>query len=820
MLSTIFNLGHNVSIDSEVRKAVDAFIKDATSYGYHVKYSNIEALTKVLEMSEEKAGQIIVHAYEILNGDYIGYKAEACNYLIRRFASKNIIIDDEYLTALLQKKVKYIYFMPSKSILRLVERKYLNNKLPKKIQSALKSFKKLHLNDYSDSQEIIARINLLLHGEKPQESKIQKVDLWTATYLKNIKVFAPEIQNYFDELLNMSNKGSAKPSKKWLKESNAIVEKIGPKKYIDFMSKILSTIGEKADFEITEKSYYSQVYILDSKTIVTEYNHYLRSLIWACGNINDRDLISSLGHAAQMSFKKIPGHGPLSPKVGNACLFSLSSIATEDAIYEITRLSTLVKHASTKKQIEKTLEQLSEKTGLSHDQLNERSIPDYNFSADGTLTKNVGDRTTVITVLGVDKVTQVWIKEDNKTQKSIPKEIKENYPEALKELRTLIKSIKETTKSVKRLLERHYEKPRKLDLNTWDQYYYRHPLVWSIARSLIWCFEKNVRTIEGIESDEGFVDIDGKPILLKGIKHVSLWHPIDSSTEAVRQWRQFILKNSIQQSFKQAHREVYIITDAEIATETYSNRFASHILKQHQFNALLSQRGWRYTLQGDWDSHNTPYLETSHGYRVEFWAEPIVDKEYTNEMGIFLYVVTDQVKFYSYSKNEYVNLSEIAKKFFSEVLRDMDLFVGVCSIGSDPGWVDSGPDAHPAMNEYWSSYSFGDLNESAKTRKELLEHLIPMLTIADKCSLTDRFLIVQGQVRTYKIHMGSGNIQMEPNNQYLCIVQDRSMALKTDKVMLPFEDDNTLSLILSKAFLLANDEKIKDKTILSQIRSR
>lgn len=39
-------------------------------------------------------------------------------------------------------------------------------------------------------------------------------------------------------------------------------------------------------------------------------------------------------------------------------------------------------------------------------------------------------------------------------------------------------------------------------------------------------------------------------------------------------------------------------------------------------------------------------------------------------------------------------------------------------------------------------------------------------------------------------------------------------------VFLPFEGDRTLSVILSKAFLLANDSKISDTTILSQIRRK
>lgn len=67
------------------------------------------------------------------------------------------------------------------------------------------------------------------------------------------------------------------------------------------------------------------------------------------------------------------------------------------------------------------------------------------------------------------------------------------------------------------------------------------------------------------------------------------------------------------------------------------------------------------------------------------------------------------------------------------------------------------------------------------------------------------------------IHMGSGNILMEPNDQYLCIVPDsRSKATQGD-LFLPFEGDNTLSIILSKALLLAEDTRIKDPTIVRQI---
>jgi hypothetical protein len=61
---------------------------------------------------------------------------------------------------------------------------------------------------------------------------------------------------------------------------------------------------------------------------------------------------------------------------------------------------------------------------------------------------------------------------------------------------------------------------------------------------------------------------------------------------------------------------------------------------------------------------------------------------------------------------------------------------------------------------------------------------------------------------------------MEPNDQYLCIVPDARARATRDDLYLPFEGDATLSVIVSKAFLLADDMKIKDPTITRQIDGR
>jgi hypothetical protein len=147
----------------------------------------------------------------------------------------------------------------------------------------------------------------------------------------------------------------------------------------------------------------------------------------------------------------------------------------------------------------------------------------------------------------------------------------------------------------------------------------------------------------------------------------------------------------------------------------------------------------------------------------------------------------------------------------------VDLFVGVASVGNDPTWGDHG--ARHRHLDYWHDYAFGGLSGSAQARRQILEGLMPRLAIADRCSFSDRFLVVRGQRRTYKIHLGSGNILMEPNDAYLCIVPARGQAGSgaAEKVFLPFEGDHTLAVILSKAFMLADDQSITDPTILRQL---
>jgi hypothetical protein len=301
---------------------------------------------------------------------------------------------------------------------------------------------------------------------------------------------------------------------------------------------------------------------------------------------------------------------------------------------------------------------------------------------------------------------------------------------------------------------------------------------------------------------------------------VTPWHPIARESAEILAWRDWLERHQVTQPFKQAHREIYPLTPAERQTGTYSNRFAAHLLRQHQFHALAAQRGWRNGLRFMADDGNPPAIRElpEWGLRAEFWIEGAGEDYRTDitESGAYRNVATDQVRFYPLGAQgtRPVPLTDVPLLVLSEILRDVDLFVGVASLGNDPAWQDGGPDAR--YRDYWHSVSFGELSQTAQTRADLLGRLLPRLSIGAQCGIEGRFLHVRGALRSYKIHLGSGNVLMSPDDVYLCIVPGRS-ADPASGLFLPFEGDQTLELILSKAMLLANDAGITDPSILSQI---
>jgi hypothetical protein len=543
---------------------------------------------------------------------------------------------------------------------------------------------------------------------------------------------------------------------------------------------------------------------------------------------------------AMSAYRKIPLKGPREVKIGNACVTALGLMPGMEGVYQLALLKVKVKFGTAQKFIETALEAAADRAGIRREELEEMAVPAYGLTEVGRCLEKMGDYTAELTVTGTDSTAMAWIRPDGKRQQSVPAVVKEKFADDLNELRAAAKDVQRMLPAQRERIDNLFREQKTWPFGLWRERYLEHPLIGTLARRILWEFTTGSQTTTGTWFDGRLVDLDFTPIEALGeATTVQLWHPISKGTEKIAAWRSWLGAQQIQQPFKQAHREVYLLTDAERQTRTYSNRFAAHILRQHQFNALCAARGWKNKLRLLVDAEFPPatlYLPRWN-LRVEFWIEG-VGEDYgtdTNDAGVFLHLSTDQVRFYRLETTqrmahaggggyhpgyhepdaEAVPLEQIPPLVFSEAMRDVDLFVGVASVGNDPAWADGGPEGR--YRDYWRDYSFGELSASAKTRKEVLERLVPRLNIASRCSFAEKFLIVRGSLRTYKIHLGSGNILMEPNDQYLCIVAKQGGA-DDGGVLLPFEGDRTLSVILSKAFLLADDARIADETILRQIR--
>ena len=493
-------------------------------------------------------------------------------------------------------------------------------------------------------------------------------------------------------------------------------------------------------------------------------------------------------------------------KVTNACIYSLGALGTSESLAVLSQARTRVKDRGVLKQIDRALEGAAERAGMSRSELRETLVSTLGLDKDSSRTTAIGDAMARVKVVAPGRVTTRWSKHEQ-VLGGAPAAVKTSYASELRALQAEVRNLREAVANERRRIEDLFSEERIWQRSDWHRLYLEHPLLRPLSKNLIWTFDGRA----GLATNRGLVGDDYAVFEPAERAQVRLWHPIDASPEEVTRWRSFLLENELVQPFKQAHREVYLLAPAEEETRTYSNRFAAHILHYPQTFALIKERGWSGNALGPCDGgyESTVFRDFgSQGIRAEFFLQMIESEQW---VALAELASTDQVRFRSIRHGGYLPLTEVPAIVFSEAMRDVDMFVGVSSIAADPEWIDRG---ETRFDDYWRRTAYGGLTQSAVVRRELLVELLPRLKIADCCQVEDRFLTVRGRLRTYRIHLGSGNILMAPNDQYLCIVPARR---ERSQPRLPFEGDDRLSVILSKAFLLADDHRIRDQTILRQI---
>jgi hypothetical protein len=742
---------------------------------------------------------------------------------------RRLPFDHDQVNALLQWTITQKDVHGVSHMVKLIEDYLTRNKMTPAIEEKIR-----HLIDLLRPYESVpalrrCRLDLLeLRDATTLQPTLAPGEAWSDVALADLsELNDAESLQWLKLLLACARASASVPTAKWLKATGPMLDQIG---FPEFKRAVLKWFP-LVDKPRTQRYEQWSQYEPDPNSLIEPANaDILKGMVWLCGLREDKEIVRALTVLAASAYRKVAMIGPRCVRVGNACVWALGEMPGTEGVGQLALLKVKVKTGSAQKVIAKALDAAAKRIGLPSDEIEEMAVPTYGLQAVGKRTEQFAEYTAELIITGTTTTELHWLRPDGKRQASVPQAVKEQHAEELKELNQSIKDIRKMLPAQVERIDNCYLERKTWPLVTWRERYLDHPLVGTLARRLIWTFTNNNRVASGIWLKDRIVGVDGSPLdWLNDSTTVELWHPLFETTADVIRWRELLAEHQVQQPFKQAHREIYLLTDGERATRVYSNRFAAHVIKQHQFNALANARGWKNKLRLMVDDIFPPATRPAPawGLRAEFWVDGIGDNygQDTTEVGTFLYLSTDQVRFYSIdasgldTNSEPVALDTIPPLVFSEIMRDVDLFVGVASVANDPNWLDGGPDDR--HERYWMSYSFGELSETAKTRQQVLMKLAPRLKIADRCTVSERFLIVRGDVRTYKIHLGSSNVLMEPNDQYLCIVANRSMAAEGpgSKVFLPFEGDSTLSIILSKAFLLAKDTQITDPVILRQIGS-
>ncbi|CAN0604571.1 unnamed protein product, partial [Ectocarpus sp. 12 AP-2014] len=191
----------------------------------------------------------------------------------------------------------------------------------------------------------------------------------------------------------------------------------------------------------------------------------------------DARTINLIADLCEKSMKKIPGVGPASQSVANACIYYLEVTPGTEATARLSRLGTAVKQKSVQKKVAALVAKKAEAAGITTIQLEERVVPKYGLET-GEKSIAFDDYALKITVENASKVTQSWIKPDGSTQKTKPKFVGEK--EALK---TKFNKVKAEATAMKKVLSAQRDRIDRLfaedvewPLSEVQDYYVTHAL--------------------------------------------------------------------------------------------------------------------------------------------------------------------------------------------------------------------------------------------------------------------------------------------------------------------------------------------------------
>lgn len=286
------------------------------------------------------------------------------------------------------------------------------------------------------------------------------------------------------------------------------------------------------------------------------------------------------------------------------------------------------------------------------------------------------------------------------------------------------------------------------------------------------------------EGGHALRDHTGSLHALGSNESVRIAHPVDLLARGdLGAWQRECFRAERIQPFKQIFRELYPLTEAERGSQR-TRRYAGHQVNPRQALALLSGRGWIVRPdEGVSRTFHDAGFTARLGFQETFYTPADVE-------GLTL----EEVVFTPKSEWRLLSLNEIPARLFSETMRDVDLIVAV----AHQGGVD--PEATASTIEM---------------RASLVRESCELLRL-DNVRVDGHHAVITGKLGEYSVHLGSAGAMLLPGTS-IPIVAVHSQ--HRGRLFLPFADDDPRSAeVLSKVFLLARDQEIRDPAILTWIR--
>jgi hypothetical protein len=604
----------------------------------------------------------------------------------------------------------------------------------------------------------------------------------------------------------------AVPGAKWKKRSSELIRALGEAEVWETLHRWLAlgpTPGQPPE-----------------ATSPIEDSAYQKGVVWCLALTHQPEMAAAIGDFAIACLRKIPMLGAVSQKVGFSCVQALGSMQCNEAVSQLTRLRTKVKYSVAQRLIEKCLNEAAERSGLTVEELEDFAVPSYSLDAEGKTEFNIADANAIVRLSENGHADVIWRNADEKLVKSVPSHIKKAFAREVKSVSALAKELEQAYYAQRYRLESSFVNLRSTSSGHWRQFLIDHPLLGSLGRRLIWVFSNEQGWEQsGLYRKGQFCGPNGEVKDVTPATKVRLWHPLSTEASEVQQWREHIFASAVRQPFPQAFREFYQITDDERQTKMYSNRFAGILMRQHQFSSLCRTRGWRYRLMGaEFDGFNVPTkLLAAWKMHAEFYVDLPSDRKPAllesalgekSGFGINLFLGSDQIRFYRDRRE--IAIEEVPAIVYSEIMRDVDLFTSVSAVGQDESWSDQGD---RGIGVFASRTALNELSAMLALRIEILSRVLPLTPIAERCKIEKTWLVVRGQLGTYRIEMLLGGIlrMTDSGARQLKIPQKVLDGVSLDFSLFPIDLDHRTEMILRKAYVLANDWKIDSPDLIQQL---